>query len=75
MCLEDNQVSGKSILIITGAQLDIFSPKQPVMKAFGTFTAVQAALMQCIMCLEYNQVAGKSILIITGVQLDIFSLK
>jgi hypothetical protein len=27
MCLEYNQVAGKSILIITGAQLDIFSPK------------------------------------------------
>jgi hypothetical protein len=45
------------------------------MKAFGTFVAVQAAFMQCIMCLEGNQVVGKSVLIIMGSQLDIFSPK
>ena len=56
---------------------DIFAEKsmRRALKVFGTFTAVQAAFMQCIMCLEDNQVSGKFILIITGAQLDIFSPK
>jgi hypothetical protein len=42
------QVVGKYLLIITGAQVDIFPPKYQATKVFGTFAAALGRL--CAVC-------------------------